>query len=508
MERIRGYVKERAVELLRGSAIWVLIIFFAYVYIVLGYLNATYLRSGIDLGTYTQILWNVNQGNLPPFNTIKGEVAWGDHAHIVMALFAPFFALFSSPITVLVIQVLCITTAAWAVYAIAQKILKHWVYSFVLTVSYLLFFGVQYALDFDFHANVLTAAVFAWSVYAFVFKRWPLYWLLLPLGWITREDAPTFYVMFGVYILLAYRLKYWKLATITIVTSAIYFFWITYGVMPRWNDGGTPLSYFDAPVESHNPLDIGLWVLGQPVTVWQNMTQTSIARRTMVFLFQSFGFTPLASPFTYLLAAPNFLARFLSPEEQRHMMKFHYSASLASVLAIGSVFATAWAVRVGEFFTRNKERWQPYVRHTLIAISTILLAWGTYISSWQDVDLPLRQLTNPESFATRYDKEDGYSMIQALHNFVKPGQSVATVGSLVPWFADRKEIYVVPYKGWEGADWIILTNRFDSWPMSRKEVDTLIPQLRKDERYERFYDAGGVYAFRKKSATVDSQYGT
>lgn len=472
----------------RGLLVWLAIAIFSAAYIRIGYLNETHLQSGIDLGTYTQILWNVNEGNIPPFNTIKGQVAWGDHAHFVMAIFAPIFSLFPSPITVLVLQVLALTTSAWAVYVVARKLVGGVVFPYAIAVAYLAFFGVQYALDFDFHANTLTAAVLAWSFYAFHTRRWPLYWLLLALGLTTREDAATFYVMFGVLLLVIYRKKYWLTAAVTVAVSLVYFFAIAYVVMPRWHPAGTPLAYFDAPIETRNPLEIGWWLISNPKTVWQNMTETSIARRTLRHLFQSFGYVPLLSPATYVLALPNLLARFLSPEEQRHMMKFHYSVSLAPVLAYGSTLATVWLSRMlGKLHSRAR------LIVPLVAASAVL--YGTYTSSWRDVDLPLRHLADAELFANRWGAPAERSVLVGITKLIPDSASVASVGSLVPTLAMRSEIYVLP----EGtnADWIVLPTKHDSWPLSHSEVGQFIRDLRAGGVYTEVTSFDGWYVFRR-----------
>lgn len=472
----------------RGLFVWLAIIVFSAAYIRIGYLNETHLQNGIDLGTYTQILWNVNEGNIPPYNTIKGQVAWGDHAHFAFAIFAPLFSLFPSPITVLVIQVLVVTTSGWAIYAVSRKLVGGTLFPYAVTLAYLVFFGVQYALDFDFHANALTAAVFAWGIYAFHMRRWPLYWLLFVVGLTTREDAATFYVMFGVFLLLWYRKKYWLNAAITIAVALIYFFSIAYVVMPLWHPAGTPLAYFDAPVETRNPLEIGWWLASNPITIWQNVTETSIARRTLQHLFQSFGYLPLASPVTYLLALPNILARFLSPEDQRHMMKFHYSISLAPVLAYGAIVAVYWIRRIGS-------RLHPSVSKIVPILAAIVVLYGAYTSSWRDVDLPLRHLVDPALFAARWGRVSERGTLLGIRKLIPPEASVASVGSLVPTLATRSEIYVLP----EGADseWIVLPTRYDSWPLSRAEVGQLIRDLRENELYTEVTSFHGWYVFKR-----------
>lgn len=486
----REWLKQHPAEFARGLFVWLLIGVFSVAYIRLGYLNEIHLRNGIDLGTYTQILWNVNHGHFPPYNTIKDQVAWGDHAHFALVLLAPIFALFPSPITVLVLQALAITTSAWAIYAIAQKKLQSTFFSFVITLAYLGFFGVQYALDVDFHANVLTAAVFAWSLYAFTFERWWLYWPLLALGLTTREDAAPFYVMFGIYLLLAYRWRYWRVALVTLGISLTYFFAIGYFVMPRWNPGGTPLAYFDAPVGSHNPLAIAWWIVRQPITIAQNITGTAEARHTLQSLLQAFGYTSLFTPFTYLVAAPNVLANFLSGEEQRHLMKFHYSVSLAPVLAYGSIIGVAYIAKFAE-------RLRAKLSHVVVGFGALAVLVGAYTSSWEDIDLPIRQLTIPGYFLSRYHGDVDYDMVRALLNLIPENDSVATVGSLVPAFASRSRIFIYSDQQLDRFQWIILTTNHNSWPMSRGEVLNAIRALRANSQFERFLDYGGIFVFHR-----------
>ena len=340
-------------ETISAAAIWVVIAAASVVYIYLGYVNLAHLRSGFDLGTYTQILHNVSEHRIPPHNTLKGVVAWGDHAHFVMALFAPLFTLYPDPMFVVGLQVLAVTTSAYALYAIARRRSRNYLFAWAVTISYLLFFGVQHALDFDFHANTLTAAALAWSFYALEFRYWKLYWIMLGIGLLTREDAPVFYIMLSIYMAFVYRRQYWKQTAITATVSAVYFFTVAYWIMPMWQPAGKPLAYFDVPESTYDPLNLAIWLITHPVLIWQNMTDTDIARRTMVNLFASFGYLPLASPFTYLLALPNFLARFLSGEPQRHMMKFHYSVSLVSILSYGSILATDWMSRTTRYLTKQ-----------------------------------------------------------------------------------------------------------------------------------------------------------
>jgi uncharacterized membrane protein len=394
---------------------WILIAFFAIQYIRLGIINEIQLRNGLDLGTYTQILYNINNGHIPPFNTLKGQIAWGDHAHFIMLILAPVFALWQDPRMLIMIQTIAITTAGWALYKIAQDKIKNILFSLSILFSYLLFFGIQYALNFDFHANVLTAAILAWSFYAWHFKKHFLFWFTVILGLISREDAALFYVMFAVYVilfetgavkkhaLLAYsKIKnvivfakrknvgadvpvrprehtevlpyghpFNKISTpafILIVISLIYFFTVTYVIMPKWTPGGGALTYFDAAGSEKGPLHLATWFVSHPISLINEIFATHANRNTLRHLLQSFGYLPLLSPVAYLMAAPNLVARFLSPEYQRHLLDFHYNSSLASILCFSSILGASSILKIIRRFTANI-----YAKFLAISIICVVL---------------------------------------------------------------------------------------------------------------------------------------
>ncbi|MBI1833558.1 MAG: DUF2079 domain-containing protein [Candidatus Andersenbacteria bacterium] len=462
--------------------VWLLIAVFSAAYIYIGYLNLTHLRAGVDLGTYTQLLHNVSENRVPPFNTLKEMVAWGDHAHFILAIFAPLFSLWPHPMFVVVLQVIALTTSAWPIFAIARKKLGSAFFALAMTIAYLVFFGVQYALDFDFHANTLTAAALAWTFYAFETKKWRLFWITYVLGLLTREDAAVFYFALAVYIFLAYRKQYRRFSLIIGTLSLIYFFAVTYFIMPHWQASGTPLAYFDVPESTRNPVALAWWIITNPKTILQNMTESDVARRTMRYLFQSFGFLPLASPFTYLLAAPNFLARFLSPEGQRHMMNFHYSVSLVSILAYGAILGTATLTSIPSWISRRTS--SPALKKYIIWAAAVVLLVGTLISSWRDIDLPLRQLLSEEAFNHRYGLEVPYAEVLQLRNSISPEDSVVATSGAIPLLAVREEIYLLQEMPVKPVDWVILTLRGNTWPLSQAELVETVRSLRSSPEYE------------------------
>ncbi len=509
---IRSFT-ERFLRILIWVLPWLVIAVFTYIYIWLGFYNELHLRNGVDLGTYNQLLYNLSSGHsFPPFNSLKNQIAWGDHAHFIVILLTPVYYLFPSYLTVIALQVLAITTSAWALYSIAQKTIRNYIFSYVILFSYLLFFGVQYALNFDFHPNVLTAAILAWSLYALHFRKWLLYWLVFILGLLTREDAATFYVMIGVYLVL-FRpsipfAKRWTGITwdsvktvglVTIILAGAYFIGVVYYLMPLWQPDNTALAYFDIPDSARTPLAILYWIAGNPITVIQNMFDTSAKVSTIRNLFQSFGFIPLITPFTYLTILPNFLARFLSGEEQRHMTQFHYGASLVSLLSYGSILTTVLLQRsvkhLWQKVMRQQPVWSSFIISTAVAA---LIFFGTYTVSLRDIDLPIHRLYDRDFIELKSLPRPARAALDVMRRIIPEEASVSAASGLVPALSSREKIYNFPDGLETSVDWIVLSDEGNTWPYHNAEMKTAIKELRLNSDYILSFDNYGIVAFKKR----------
>ena len=535
-------------SIIRNSIAWLCIIICTGLYAFIAWAQYANMRNGIDLGTYTQILYNLSSfHSFPPYNSILGTVAWGDHAHFVMILLAPLFALYPHDITVIALQMLAVTTSAWALFDIAHRRFKNFFFSYAMLFSYLFFFGIQYALSFDVHANVFTAAALAWLFWTYETKKYPLYWIMFGITLTTREDAALFTGAFGFYAAVSNVILNWIqdprrlplhdpspppsprtgegkrqtlfLGALTLAISIAYFFIVNYAIMPPLQPNHTALAYFDA--------DTG--ILLHPVKILQNMLDSSVKVRTIKNLFGSFGLLPLASPLTYLAAAPNLLARFLSGEQQRWDMKMHYSASLASILSYGSILGTAMILRLVNFTISRFRRFPLLTKEGLGEVSrdaappltppskgggatnaplrsqliitslfATLLLYGTYSVSLQDTDLPIRQLITNTNMSVNPYAQDMRNRLRELEQTIPQSDSVATISSFVPVLATREKIYNFESITNASTDWIILSNQFTAWPLSRADINTAIHNMKQNLEYQQIEDANGLFVFRKK----------
>ena len=105
--------------------------------------------TAFDLALNDQTIWGYSNGELL-FNTVREVNLLGDHVHAIFFLVAPFYLLFSSPLTLLILQSVFIALAAIPLFFIARKFLSERD-SFLISLAYFFYPTIHYIALFDFH---------------------------------------------------------------------------------------------------------------------------------------------------------------------------------------------------------------------------------------------------------------------------------------------------------------------------------------------------------------------
>jgi uncharacterized membrane protein len=124
-----------------------------------------------DLGIYTQYVWQIAHLHAPVV-TIRGPGfnLLGDHFQPIVALVAPFFRLFPTPVTLLVAQALLAAVSVVPVCRAARDLLGTGV-SRVIGAAYGFSWGLQQMIIFDFHEIAFAVPLLACSLSALVRRR-------------------------------------------------------------------------------------------------------------------------------------------------------------------------------------------------------------------------------------------------------------------------------------------------------------------------------------------------
>jgi uncharacterized membrane protein len=177
------------------NALWWAVAAFIVVYLALDFNKLYALRYGADLGTYLQTLVNLRHGSSLNY----GE--WRPHLEVhdswVLAALVPLVALFPRAETLIVVQVVVVAVAAFALARFGREIGLSSGAANVLGIAYLLTPSAQGIAYDNFSENVFVPLFAFWGAVA-VRKRafWPaLVMGLLLMG--TKEDEILFIAWFG-----------------------------------------------------------------------------------------------------------------------------------------------------------------------------------------------------------------------------------------------------------------------------------------------------------------------
>ncbi|MDR2380975.1 MAG: DUF2079 domain-containing protein, partial [Bifidobacteriaceae bacterium] len=125
-----------------------------------------------DLAIFTQIIQGYAHLSAPVVD-IKGPGfnAFGDHFSPLLALLAPFYRVFPTPVTLLVAQCVLVAFSAVPLGWAARRRLGKWP-AIALTCAYILSWGLQSGIAVQFHEYALAVPLLALALVWFIEEHW------------------------------------------------------------------------------------------------------------------------------------------------------------------------------------------------------------------------------------------------------------------------------------------------------------------------------------------------
>jgi uncharacterized membrane protein len=389
--------------------------------------------TGFDLGIFEQAVRGYAHFSAP-VSELKspGYVLLGDHFHPILAVLAPFYRLFPSPITLLVAQAVLI---GLSVVPVARLALGRFGTStgVAVTVAYGLSWGLQTAADFDFHEVMFAVPLVAFSIECLLGSRWRAAVLWAAPLVLVKEDLPITLAAVGVYVFLKgqRRLGLWVVAC-----ALAAFVLIIVVTIPSMNPVGEYAFTGD---------------IGPDRTVWETLSTlfTPTQKVTLLAaLLAPTAFLALFSPVT-ALAIPTLLWRLTSVNPFHWATGFHYNAVLMPILYLGLVDALTSGRRYlpGPTFRR--------ARAAVVAACVVMTIGGVTLE-------PLGKLTRPETWQHDQRAADAQRVLDQVPN----NALVAASNNLVPHLTDRCTVRLFPAMDGHRQDeeWIIVDRLFVNWP--------------------------------------------
>jgi len=293
----------------------------------------------------------------PDFNHL------GDHFHPLMVLMAPLYRLIPDPGTLLVQQSFLFALSIVPVARLAMRRLGT-ASGVCLGLAYVLSWGLQNAVNFDFHEICFGVPIMAFSLEAFLDRRWRAcaVWALLLL--LVKEDLGITVAVIG-FLLFIRRQR--LLGAAVSASGIAAFFLIIFVVIPHFNpEGKYPY------LEQGGGTDVTPW--GLLLEMVDNRTKIW----TLIFLFGITAFLALGSPLT-LLVLPTIVWRFHSTNDAYWGRDWHYSAILMPIVFLAML----------DVLTRMKGARRDWIRAyalrvpaVVLTIAVMLVSVAALIAAW------------------------------------------------------------------------------------------------------------------------------
>ncbi|MDH6139002.1 putative membrane protein [Kitasatospora sp. GP30] len=282
-----------------------------------------------DLGIFTEAVKGYAHFGAPTLS-IKGPGynALGDHWSPIVALLAPVWWVWPSPVMLLAAQAALFAWSIGVVSDTTERVLGSRSKGLLIGAAYGLSWGLQRAIDFEFHEIAFAVPLLAVVCRQLLFKRWDrAAWWAMPLV-LVKEDMGLTVAAVGVVLLVTARRRS---TAAGLVLFGLGFAALTVGVLiPHFN----PQHQYDYWAKLPGGTHPQLWQLAiapfTRLTVW----------KTCGWLLGIVGFLALRSPLV-LLALPTLAWRFASSNSMFWGQDWHYNATLMPILFLALVDAIA-----------------------------------------------------------------------------------------------------------------------------------------------------------------------
>ncbi|GAA2449773.1 DUF2079 domain-containing protein [Streptomyces glaucus] len=388
----------------------------------------------------------------PPIAPIKGPDfnILGDHFSPVLTLLAPLYRIFPSPVTLLLVQAALFSVSAVVVSETATHFLGQ-ARGLLLGASYGLSWGVQRAVDFDFHEICFAVPLLAVALRQFLLKKWhhAAYWCI-PLV-LVKEDLGLTVAAMGVCLFIArQRMLGIRLAIFGTAAAAT----VLFVVIPMFN----PSSGYDywqkiAGGGADSP--------GWPAGV---LDELGTKGETLLWVIGVTAFLALRSPLV-LVAVPTLGWRFLSHEPNYWGTDWHYSAVLMPIAFMALIDAVRDAPHSSRVWIRR------YARNAVPAVAAI--------AATLCFQLPLRDLLQPRT----YDGGTRAAAARTAVSHIPDGTTVEANTGLMSHLTGRTTVYWVGNTGTLTPQYVAL-DLVSGWSTPLTDPVGYVKQLHPSAQYD------------------------
>lgn len=474
---------------LAGFGPFILIaLLFGGIYAMMSFANHYYFRTyTLDLGLYTHELYSYSQGRLATIDVINSPVnlALSDHFDLYLILFSPLVKIFGT-YTLLVVQLIAVLAGGLGVYRYFEDRKT----ALLASIFFLSFFGVVSAFAFDYHSNVITAAILPWFFLNLKKERIVPVFLLLAFLLVGKENMP-FWMGF---VCIGLTITHWNsklkrnLSIICALISLTFFYLMIGYIMPALSHEHDYL-HFTYNVLGSNMSEAFQHLMFHPIDSFKLLFSNHsgieaanyVKTETHILLLISGVFVLFWRPVYLIMLLPIYFQKFFHDNIVMWSHGAQYSVEFAPIVTIG-VFSILGKI--------SHERRKLILGIALTTIS-IFVTYRTLNHPFYFFPKENVQFYKRQHFEKHYSVKDVYSTLEKI-----PADApVSAAFCYVPHLSLRKDIYEYPKI--ENAEYILISTEESPWPMNQEQFNQQLDTLKQSNYWKTLDSNDHLYLFEK-----------
>lgn len=454
--------------------------------------HAAHQTNALDLGYYSNTLWNTAHGQpfrfttyhdanffFPEFNpnAIKQQDSLlAYHVEPMLLPLSLIYWLWPDPRALLILQSLVLASGAWPAYQIARRHLAHEWLALVFPLIYLMSPSLVGANLSDFHPVTMSAALFLWAFEMRERRSFKWYFLFIVLILALKEEMGLMVAMLGVYqvyralrplalplsrhgLMMALRYPRVQVGLITLTLAVL---WTLIAILIQREAAGRSISPFVARYSwlGHSIPDVLRNGVTTPIIFdWLKRPEVN---GYLGFLLAQVGFIALFAPEVLLVALPEIGLNAFSRFEWMRSGVAHYSAPIVPCLVIATIFG---AKRVGD--------WKLEVGGWRLGFgiwpATLIALLFALFQCYRAGQLPLTQDFAPFNVTAHHAR------LASIAARIPPTAKVSAQSDLYPHVPGRADLYLFPTIS--DADYILLDVSGQTYPIGSNEYPVFVKQI-------------------------------
>lgn len=456
-----------------------------------------------DTGGYSNALYNYVH-----FNSDKFLFTTGDHFDFLLVLFSPL-SLVLGTYTLPIIQIVALTWGGFGVKKYLHAGNENSILPLYGQAYFYLFYGIYTALAFDYHSNVVAAALVPHLLWALKVKKWRQVSLWFVLILIAKENMSLWlcFILMGYLGQILVQQKVDKqpfdkksigILSLMISISGIYFWSVTRIFMPYFLHG---ISYTDQlySVLGNHPAEMIAHIFTHPFDLFQTLFINHnhaehgdyVKMELHISLLISASFVLLLRPQYLLMLLPIFAQKLFHNRPEFWGVGYHYSIEFAPILAIAI------------FEGLEKCKKYPFIASKIPVFSILILA-ATGINTIHVFDRTVAYIHRPSIrfyqvahfTQTTFNIADAYKLMAQIPDTA----AVSAQSCFTPHLSLRKHCFQYPDIPSYVSYVMICGETQESYPLSPQEWKKYAKMFRGNDTDDWFLvdSTRNLYVFQRK----------